>query len=316
MGIVSRLVDTVVGRRYRLGARIGAGSMGTVFEATDLRTSRGVAVKVVHSQLADDEEVAERFRREARAANAVQSPYILTVFDDGRDEALGVYLVAERLLGEDLGARLKRLGRLDPVEATTIAIHAARGLHRAHAAKIIHRDLKPANLFLTRDAAGAPLTKVLDFGIARLGDPSGAGTEGWAAITGVGVAVGTPQYMSPEQAAALDTVDARTDVWALCSILYEMLAGRSAFPDQGSAADVMLRIVRDRPAPLRSVAPWVPSALADVVHAGLTRPRRERMADCAVMEERLAEAIPDAVAAATGSRTRSAAPTAPTAPTR
>jgi serine/threonine-protein kinase len=287
----ARLIDVVIGRRYRLGARIGAGSMGVVHEAMDLETNRPVAVKIVHSHFADCPEVAERFRREVLAANAANSEYVLRVLDEGSDPTFGTYLVTERLFGEDLDARLQRSRRLDVHEAVAIAIQVARGLAPIHAAGVVHRDLKPANIFLTRDANGVQGVKVLDFGIARL-----RASEAWTTITNVGVAVGTPVYMSPEQAAALDDVDSRTDVWSVCAILFEMLAGRTPFLDEGSAAEVMLQIVTDRAPWIRNVAPWVPAELAAVIQDGLARSRSKRIPDCATLADRLSDALPEAMA--------------------
>jgi serine/threonine-protein kinase len=292
------LADTTIAGKYRLTRELGAGSMGVVYEAEHLELGKRVAVKLMHEDAADSPDVVRRFRREAKAAAAVDSDFIVKVFDAGRDPRLGLYLVNEFLVGEDLETRLKRDRYVDPLPAVTIAWQMARGLANAHAAGVIHRDLKPANVFITRDEEGIELAKIVDFGVSKLKNTLPEAKDA-SCITAAGVAVGTPRYMSPEQIEAVADLDARTDVWALSAVLYEMLAGRPAFDGHVSVIDIMLRILRAPADPLLDVAPWVPPALADLVHAGLERDRANRIPDAITFAKHLRDAIPMSTAHAT-----------------
>src|SRR5438477_657215 len=170
-------------------------------------------------------ELTARFKREARAASAVESEHIVQVFDAGADPDVGLFMVMEYLVGEGLEQRLAREAWrcLNPATAAQIAYQTALALMKAHASRVIHRDLKPANIFLTEAEDGALRVKVLDFGISKLlaSDMSSASRSDAFALTQEGVVLGTPQYMSPEQARGLKTVDHRTDVWSLGAVLYE-----------------------------------------------------------------------------------------------
>jgi serine/threonine protein kinase len=195
------------------------------------------------------------------------------VFDVGTDDALGLYLVMELLTGEDLAARIAREKRLPAPVAVRIALQVARALAKAHEAGVVHRDLKPANIFLSEREDDEPWVKILDFGISKVIDASRA--ESKLAVTRAGMVVGTPQYMSPEQARG-DSVDEKTDVWALGLVLYEMLAGRPAYPELATYEAFIIRLVSQPPDPLREVAPWVPASLAEVVHQALEHDAAKR----------------------------------------
>jgi serine/threonine-protein kinase len=207
-------------------------------------------------------------------------------------------MVSELLAGEDLEARLEREGRLEIPTALLIGHQVARGLAKAHATGIVHRDLKPANVFLTTRDDGSLLAKILDFGISKVSiddfkvssDDLPPESRG---ITAAGVTLGTPLYMSPEQARAEPDVDGRTDVWSLAAVLYEALSGVTAFADQGSYVDVLNSIVHNPVTPLSRVAPWVPEPLSEVIQAGLARAREERPA-AAEFAQRLVQSVPDA----------------------
>jgi serine/threonine protein kinase len=233
-----------------------------------------------------------RFRREVRAVAAIESDHIVQVTDVGVDEKFGLYMVMEFLQGEDLSSYLHRLGQIKPIEAVKIAHQAARGLAKAHAARIIHRDLKPGNIFLTQRDDGSVCVKIYDFGISKLlGDPDKTGT--WnAELTGVGMPVGTPQYMSPEQAHGVTDLDPRSDVWSLGAVLFEMLAGRGPYPPRGRAHHTIMRVMTEAPPLLESVAPWVPIEVAKVVNAALQRDRDQRIPDCNAFAEMLERAMP------------------------
>ncbi len=300
------MVGERVADKYELTRLLGSGSMGAVYEGVHVVLGKRVAIKLIHPEFGDSPEVVARFRREARAASAVESDYIGQIYDFGRDEAHGLYMVIEYLEGEDLEARLVRERWIGDSEVATIGLQVARGLAKAHAAGIIHRDLKPANIFLTKRDDGSVLAKILDFGISKFETgPSPMMAE--PTLTAHGTTLGTPQYMSPEQCEGKVALDGRTDVWSLCAVLYEMLAGEAAISDDGGHIVTMQRIVRQDIAPLASRADWVPLRLAQVIDAGLTRNRDERIPNAMALAARLLDAFPDA-----GSRTSMTAIVRPT----
>lgn len=293
-------VGKVVAGKYKLKRLLGTGSMGTVFEGTHVEIGKRVAIKLMNAEFADSPDIVTRFRREARAASAIESDYIVQVFDAGHDPDLGVFMATELLTGEDLEAKLSREGRLDVSLAVRIAYQVARGLAKAHAAGVVHRDLKPANIFLTVRDDETLLAKILDFGISKVTiDDAPASRSIDMSLTQAGIAIGTPQYMSPEQAQALP-IDARTDVWSLGAVLYEMLSGAPAFADRTSMFDIMVAVVREEVPSLAKVAPWVPVMLADVVHAALVKDRDKRIPDAAQFAQRLVGAVPGVSLGASG----------------
>ena len=284
----------LVASKYRIARLIAAGSMGEVYEAVHIGIGKRVALKAMPYELTSSAELTARFRREVRAAGMLESDYIVQVFDAGRDGELGLYLVTEFLVGEDLETRLARERRLDAPTAAAIGYQVARGLAKAHAAGVIHRDLKPGNIFLAERDGGARVAKILDFGVSKRKTPDDVvvdGDEEYA--TAVGVTLGTPDYMSPEQAQGLRDLDGRADVWSLAATLYEALSGHTPY-DGDSPFEVMVRIVSEDPRPLAVVAPRVPSALCEVVNAGLSRDRDERTPDAATFADALAVAVPEA----------------------
>jgi serine/threonine protein kinase len=280
----------LVASKYRIARLIAAGSMGEVYEAVHVGIGKHVALKAMPHALTSSRERTARFRREVRAAGMLESEYIVQVFDAGRDAELGLYLVTEFLVGEDLETRLARERRLDAPTAAAIGYQVARGLAKAHAAGVIHRDLKPGNIFLAERDGGARVAKILDFGVSKrrtLDEVVGVvvdADEEYA--TAAGITLGTPEYMSPEQAQGLPDLDARADVWSLAATLYEALSGRTPY-EGNSPMDVMMRIVSEDARPLAVVAPWVPAALCEVVDAALERDRDERTPDAASFAEAL-----------------------------
>ncbi len=289
-------MGATLGGKYEVTGILGVGGMGVVCEArhTQLGGKR-FAVKLVQRFFAGSDLAAARFRREVRAVAAVESDHIVQITDVGTDDQFGLFMVMEYLQGEDLATHLHRVGRMKTVDALKIAHQIALGLDAAHAANIIHRDLKPGNVFLLPRADGAPFVKIFDFGISKqMGDPDKSGT--WSAeLTGVGMPVGTPQYMSPEQAQGIPDLDPRTDVWALGAVLFEMLAGRSPYEPKGRAHHTIMRILTEAPPRLEQVAPWVPPAVARIVNAALARDRDQRIPDCRSFAELLEQAIPGAL---------------------
>jgi serine/threonine-protein kinase len=284
-----RVIGATVAGKYRIRRVVGQGSMGVVCEAEHLDIGKRLAIKIIDASLAGMKDIALRFRQEARAASLVESQHIVQVFDAGADDALGLYLVMEYLVGEDLAAVLEREGRLDPDVAVRIAVQAARGLAKAHEAGVIHRDLKPANIFLVEREEDEPLVKILDFGISKVQRTSLP--DGKLGLTRAGTVVGTPQYMSPEQAQGY-SVDERTDVWALGLVLYEMLAGRPAYPELHTYEAFIIRLASHPPDPLSEVAPWVPAPLAEVVHLAASHDVNARIRKAALLAQRLTIAHP------------------------
>jgi serine/threonine protein kinase/Tfp pilus assembly protein PilF len=228
--------------RYEIVEPLGRGGMGEVYRALDSRLGRNVAVKVVAERFADDPKALGRFENEARAVAAISHPNILALFDVGNEKGVS-YAVTELLDGETLRTRLER-GPLARAQAVAISVCLAEGLAAAHSHGILHRDLKPENIFLTSDGN----VKILDFGLARR--PALEGPESTKATTetATGAVVGTPGYMSPEQVHGV-TLDARTDLFSLGCVLYEMVSGRRAFAGR-SLGDILAAILKDTPEPL------------------------------------------------------------------
>src|SRR5579883_284184 len=277
--------------RYRIGRLLGEGGMACVYEAEHLAIGKRVAVKLVQSLFATDDEIVRRFEAEARSASAVESEHIVHVFDAGNDPELGLFLVMELLQGEDLARVLHERGPLDPAFACALLRQAALGLEKAHAAGIIHRDLKPANVFLVERDDGTTLVKLVDFGIAKVVREAHDARHK-KAITRSGTAVGTPQYMSPEQAQGLDTVDRRTDVFSLGAVLFEVIAGRPPQAERPTYEQTILQIVSTDAPRLRSVAPHVPPALDDLVAQMLARDVERRVPSMRDVRERIDAVFP------------------------
>ncbi len=239
------LGKTIAGK-YVLRRLLGKGGMGAVFEAEHVELGKRVAIKILRAIHAGrgSTETAARFRREARAASAVDSEHIVDVFDVGEDAELGLFMVMELLDGEDLGKLLRRVGRLEPTLALAIARQAALALDKAHAAGVVHRDLKPENVFLrARDLTVT--VKLVDFGVAKLLRDVRERASG--GVTRAGSVLGTPSYMSPEQAMGLPEVDHRTDLYSLGALLYEMLVGAPAFPQKATYEQTIVAIVTEQP---------------------------------------------------------------------
>ncbi len=301
---MERLVGATIAGKYRVRRVLGSGSMGVVCEAMHVDIGKRVAIKLISASLAGMDDVVMRFRREARAASLIESNHIVQVFDVGQDDELGLYLVMEYLVGEDLAKVLAREKRLDVDTAVRIAVQVARGLARAHEAGVVHRDLKPANIFLCKSEDDQPLVKVLDFGISKLTDSARGPAASALKLTRDGMVVGTPQYMSPEQAQGYP-VDHRSDIWALGLVLYEMLAGRPAYPELPSYERFIIHLVSAPPDPLREVAPWVSEEIAGVVHGALEHDLGARIGSAAEVVRRLMAAHPARPEATRSEATRS-----------
>src|SRR6478752_1399056 len=229
--------------RYRLEVKLGQGGMGTIWRAQHLVLNAPVAVKVIDRTVIPDEETLSRFMREAQSAAALRSPHVVQIIDYGIDGKVP-FMVMELLEGENLAQRIKRLKRLSPQETARVLTHIGRAIGRAHDAGIVHRDLKPENVFLVKNE-DEELAKVLDFGVAKV--ERHALEEGTRTRTGS--ILGTPFYMSPEQAQGNRTVDLRTDLWAMGVIAFECLTGKRPFYSDGLGDLVLAICVRDIPQP-------------------------------------------------------------------
>jgi serine/threonine-protein kinase len=284
---VSQLEPKIVAEKYELLRQIGQGGMGAVYEARNLVTHKRCAVKVLQATEVDgDSELVKRFFREARASSVIESEHVVTVFDSGIDAvSRHPYMVMELLKGEDLEHVLKRNGNLDPVVAAAIAFQAASGLARAHELHIVHRDIKPGNLFLVERESGELSVKILDFGIAKV--RMEALHESVGGLTRTGSLLGTPYYMSPEQGRGLSDVDARTDVWSLGVVLFEMLSGRVPFADAQTLGDLMVAIITNEPPFVQDLAPWVPPEIARIVHLSIARNVDVRFRDAGALRDAL-----------------------------
>jgi serine/threonine-protein kinase len=273
---------------YRLVRMLGRGGLSSVWLGEHPVIGSRVAIKVLHPQVSACEEAARRFVVEAQAANRIQSPHVVRVFDfcklagDGRDCA-----VMELLDGETLGDLLARRGRLSWRELRPLALQIARALVAAHGAGIIHRDLKPDNIFLVADGERT-LVKLLDFGIAKL-------LDGREEPLHRGGAVGTPLYAAPEQAAG-DEPGPETDIYSLGVVLFEALAGQPPFC--GSAAEVLSAKLTEQPPPLASAAPAVPAQVARLVDAMLATARAARPASVALVLDQLEQGVLEELACA------------------
>jgi serine/threonine-protein kinase len=283
-------IGRMLADKYRIVRVLGTGGHAAVFEATHVWTRRRVAVKIQSEQIARSPEAAARFLREARAAASLSHPNIVEVLDMGRDGADGpLYLVQEFLDGGDLRQLLNARGRLSPEEAAAIVAQVARGLAVAHQRGVYHRDVKPGNILLALQGEGQRVPKMIDFGISRMDDGEGK-------VTTTGIPVGTPGYMSPEQALG-ERAGAESDIWALGIVLYECLTGRRPF--SASNYTQLLRLIVSEDAPrVETLNPAVPRSLADITHRALCRDLAGRfatMGDFADALATVAPSLPDGV---------------------
>ena len=276
------LVGLDVGK-YKIIRLIARGGMGAVYEALNTGIGKRVAMKFVDPELARNADAVARFQREAAAASAVESAHIVTIFDSGSTDDGQPFIVMELLRGEDLGHRIKRLGRLDLEATLDVIAQLLRGLCRAHEAGIVHRDLKPDNVFLAERDDETDFVKILDFGISKVRRTGGVPEK---TITRQGTVLGTPFYMSPEQSQALPDVDERTDLWSVGAILYECLTGRP--PHEGQSYEQVIVNICTKAAPdVRTWNPEVPESVARFLAKALKRNRDKRFATAREMLEAL-----------------------------
>jgi Tol biopolymer transport system component len=264
----------IVGKQighYQVLSRIGRGGMGEVFLAQDASLGRKVALKLLRTEFTRNEERLRRFQQEARAASSLNHPNILTIYEIGQDDSLH-FMATEYVEGETLRQQISRV-RMTLGQALDVAVQVASALSAAHQAGIIHRDIKPENIMLRNDG----YVKVLDFGLAKLAEAKAIDTAAPTlpkVETEPGLVMGTVSYMSPEQARGL-AVDARTDIWSLGVMIYEMAAGRQPFEGE-TASDVLSLILQKEPPPLAHSSPEVPGELERIVRKALRKDKEER----------------------------------------
>lgn len=268
--------------------------MGTVYEGRHIGTGKRCAIKLLSSpSLNKDLEVVRRFFREARACSALENDHVVEVFDSGIDPESGhPYMVMELLRGEDLEQILKRNAPLEPSVAARLVLQAATGMAKVHETGILHRDIKPANLFLSLRDSGEVVVKILDFGVAKVRVESSLEISS-GTLTRTGRLLGTPLYMSPEQIRGHGELDARTDVWSLGVVLFEMLTGASPYSRKSSFGELMVSILTTDLPLLQDVAPWVDPDLAAVTHRALSRALDQRYADAGALRQALASLLPE-----------------------
>ena len=276
-------------RRFRLVRRLGAGGMGTVFLAEQVGVgNRPVALKVLNRKLLDDPDFLLRFQNEAGSTGRIRHPNVVTIHESGQADDGTPYIAMEFLEGESLGELVKKRGALPVAEVVEITQQVADGLDAAHDLGIIHRDLKPDNIFLTRDKRGRLVVKVVDFGIAKLRESSAMHTQ-------TGMVLGTPAYMSCEQASGMrsDELDARSDIYSLGVVVYEMLSGRVPFHSD-TPLGYLRKHMLEAPPPFHAVAQGlsVPPAVESAVMKALAKDRDQRYASALDFARELTSAAP------------------------
>lgn len=265
----------LIDNKYRIVRLIGEGGMGSVHEGENVRIKRRVAIKVLHKHAADNEAALTRFEREAQAAGHIGSDHIMEVLDVGVLADGDRYMVMEFLDGEPLSSRIRNAGSLTPQHLVPLLRQALSGLDAAHKAGIIHRDLKPDNIFVVREKAGkTDFVKLIDFGISKFNVLGGD-----MAMTSTGAVMGTPYYMSPEQAKGSRSVDARSDIYSMGVIAFEALTGQVPF-DGSTFNELMFKIVLAEPPQLKLLRPDIDPAFAALVEKMMARDPEARYATC------------------------------------
>ncbi len=269
----------IIASKYQLTARIGQGGMGSVWRATNTATSREFAIKLLHAAVASSEDSRSRFVQEARASARINHPNAIDIFDVGETEDGSLYLVMELLDGISLGEALRSEPPFSARELLIVVSESCTALHAAHMAGIVHRDLKPPNIFLHKDrATGFVSAKVLDFGVSKLTNDDGVSTN-------TGSLLGSPRYMSPEQAISAASADGRSDIWSIGVLLFESLTGR--FPHDGdSSNNLIIAIATTPPKRIDAVAPQLPLSLKMLVDDCL-RPVPERIQTVGMLLDRI-----------------------------
>jgi serine/threonine protein kinase len=296
----------IVAGKFRLDSLIGRGGMGSVWSATHLGLGHQIAIKLVSREFVRSPAALRRFDAEAKAVARLQSRHVVQVYDNGALDDGTPYIAMELLSGESLQQRIDRAGPLSLRETVSILAQCCRALGRAHSMGIVHRDIKPDNIFLARTAdEDAEVVKILDFGVAKVA--LSAGSESDQSVTKTGSVLGTPLYMSPEQARGLKSVDHRTDVYSLGLVAYTMLTGRDAFEGE-SFGDILIKICVE-PLPRLSANANVPPLMDRWFEYVCARDLRERCGSAQEFVDTLRQA---SGINASGARAPEPAPIAPT----
>ena len=287
------MIGRVVDGKYCIVRRVGSGSMGTVYEASSSRTGRRVAIKLLDLDVSkENPEILARFEVEAKALAALDTLHVIRVFDADIERSTGQqYLVMELVSGADLEQIIDKRAPLPADVVLRIAAQTLAGLQVLHEAKITHRDIKPANIYLARREDGSAVVKILDFGIAKV-TMALSGKSPEQAMTRTGTIIGSPSFMSPEQAQGLKTIDHRTDIWSLGAVMYEALSGRTPHHDVIGLGELMIAICTEPPRHLSDIAPWVPREVADIVHRALSIDVTKRYASATEMLDRVLLLLP------------------------
>jgi len=272
-----RRIGEVLDGRYELKKLLGVGMTGAVYEAEHAYTRQRVAIKIMHQQLVSDDNLVARFLREAKSVAKIGHPGIVKVFDAGETQDQWPYVALELLRGRSLGERLQEDGKLPYEEVMEIGVQMLGGLSAAHDAGIVHRDLKPDNVFLLEPPVDGHVAKVLDFGVAKNLDSTG--TSG--VLTRPGATIGTPSYMSPEQARG-NTIDARTDIWSAGALLLHAAAGRPPF-NETSIPALLLALVTKTPPALADLCPDAPEPLRAAIDGALKPDPNQRFPTARMM---------------------------------
>lgn len=275
-------VGDVLDGRYQLLRELGRGAAGAVYEARHLFTGRFVAVKLVAPQPGTWSlgELRARLEREGRALASIHHPGVVEVLDGGVTSDGAPFIVMEMLNGRTLEGLIAARGTISPANTIALGLQLCSALEAVHRAGVVHRDVKPTNIIVVRDDHGVEHVKLVDFGIARVSDPSAE------KLTGIGAVIGTPAYMSPEQLLALDNLDGSADLYSVGVTMFECLSGKMPYP--GTYAQVLLQASSASPAPsLRSAAPEVPFELCDVVDQAIAKTKANRFQSARELEAAL-----------------------------
>jgi len=273
-------VGQLVAGKYRIQQMLGRGGMGVVMAALHEQLNQRVALKFLTDDAYQQPEAVTRFLREARSAVQIQSEHVARVMDVGTLESGAPYMVMEYLRGLDLKEVSTRRGPMPFNEAADFLLQACDAVAEAHSLGIVHRDLKPSNLFLTERPDGTPLVKVLDFGISKALHGGGGGETSRQQMTASAAIMGSPQYMSPEQIRSSKNVDARADIWALGTILHELIAGAPAYIAD-TVPGLLAMIVADPPPPVSATRPDTPHDLEGAILRCLEKDRERRFSNVA-----------------------------------